>query len=212
MISNMLKNFISKTIKAQKMQQKEYNSYTPFVVDYKSRPLSNDVTTRYARSEDAASIARIINENNNDPSLDYNYFLKRTRSELAHGGNRSGFHIIVAQVGDQIVGYGRSIYYSELMIKNYSYPSPVGWYLMGVTIDPQYRGQNIGALLTRKRLDHINQVASKAYYVANANNKTSIRMHEKFGFKEKERGAGFLKICFNNGLGILFECNLNNKD
>lgn len=208
----MFKKFIFNSISPSKGQQKEYNSYTPFVGDYKSSPLPESVNTRYATSDDAHKIARIISENNNDPELSFDYFLKRTRSELAHGGNRKGFHIIVAEVEGEVVGYGRSIYYSEQMIKNYTYPAPVGWYLMGVTISPEFRGQNIGALLTKKRLAHIKQVSSKAYYVVNQNNKTSIKMHEKFGFKERQRGPGFLKVKFNGGLGMLFECNLISKE
>lgn len=207
----MIKKFIARTI-STKRRQDEYNSYTPFIGDYKSDPLSSEVKTRYATSEDVEEIAQIINDNNIDPKLNHDYFLKRTMSELTYGGNRSGFHMIVAEVNSQIVGYSRSIYYSEMMIRNYRYPAPIGWYLMGVTILPEFRGQSIGALLTKKRLDHIKQLSSKVYYVANADNKTSIKMHKKFGFKEIGRGEGFLKIRFNGGKGVLFECDLLNKD
>ncbi len=194
-----------------KKAQREYNSYCPFKEGHNSQPLPQEVTTRYANLDDAAAIARLATDNNIDPDLDYAFFLERTKRELYRGGNVRGFHIIVAIYNGEVVGYGRSILYTQQIVKNYRYPSPVGWYLMGVTVSPKYRGMSVGKILTKKRLDHIGQVATKAYYVVNEENSTSIKLHKSFGFKLLKKGPGFLKVKFNNNAGMLFECDLSGK-
>ncbi|EPZ52451.1 FR47-like protein [Bacteriovorax sp. BAL6_X] len=208
----MFKKLIPQTLQTLSKASKEYNSYCPFVLDHKSRPVPEGIKTRYARYDDAQAIARIISENNIDSNLDYSFFFERTKKELARGGNLKGFHLIVAILDEEVVGYGRSILYTQEMVDRYKYKAPIGWYLMGLTVLPEYRGCGIGDLLTQERLRHIGQISTKAYYVVNEKNKTSIKMHEKYGFKIKEKGPGFLKIAFNDGLGILYECSLINRE
>lgn len=196
---------------SKKISQREYNSYTPYVEGHKVEPI-NDLLIRYAREEDAKELASIMANNSSDPNLDFEFFYDRTKKELYRGGNVKGFHIFVAIVNHQIIGYARSIYFNEKVISKYRYPAPVGWYLMGVTVIKEFRGRGVGAQLTQYRLNHIKQVSSRAYYVVNENNKTSIKLHESFGFKEVQRAKGFLKVEFEDGEGVLFECLFHSKD
>lgn len=192
-----------------KKHQQEYNDYSPYINGHSSQPLPVNIKVRYATYEDASAVAQLAAQNNVDPNLDFGYFLDRTEKELCRGGNLNGFHIVVAEVNNEVIGYGRSIYYNEKVIQKYSFPSPVGWYLMGVTVSPKYRGQGVGHLLTKKRLEHIGKLSNRAYYIANEENITSIKLHESFGFRLLKKGPGFLKVKFNNDAGMLFECILN---
>lgn len=113
--------------------------------------------------------------------------------------------VLVAAVGGEVVGYGKTHLYSGTKEGE---TSPPGWYLSGVVVDPRFRRRDIGARLTVERLAWIARRSTTAYYFANARNRVSIALHAPFGFTESARGLGFCGVAFRGGEGILFSVDL----
>ena len=111
--------------------------------------------------------------------------------------------LVVAEAEGGIVGYGRA----RLFEQGPDAPSdsaPSGYYLTGVFVVPEQRGNGIGTGLTRMRLDWIRQRAAEAWFFANARNTASIALHRELGFEEVSRRFSFPGLTFDGGEGILF--------
>ena len=112
--------------------------------------------------------------------------------------------VVVGQSADgKIVGYGKASHV-ELPAAPPPRCVPAGWYLSGLVVSPAYRRRGIGLALTRSRLDWLAQRASQAWYVANAHNEASIRLHARLGFVEVDRGVNHPAVTFDGGVGVLY--------
>ena len=110
-----------------------------------------------------------------------------------------------ASAVSRLVGLRRSPASWNLPIDGYGWPSPIGYYLSGVVVDPGHRGHGIGGHLIRARMDFAWSAGAPAlYYFANSRNGTSIALHAKFGFREIKRPFQFPGVAFEDGFGILF--------
>jgi GNAT superfamily N-acetyltransferase len=116
--------------------------------------------------------------------------------------------ILVAEVGDDVIGFGKAQYLSEQRGTDGGV-SPEGWHLTGVVVDPRFRRRGVGARLTAQRLQWIAERSRFAYYFANARNRVSISLHESFGFVEVDRGTECGGVSFTGGEGILFRADLS---
>ena len=165
----------------------------------------NGVIYRLAAESDASEIAKVTFEREGTKSnKNFKHYLKRTESELENIESATDFNLIVAEYKTEIVGFGRSIYY-DLGKVQITYPAPSGWYLMGVIVKPEFRRHGIGRRIIEERLIRISENSSEVYFVVNANNKASIKLHEELGFKKIDEGEGFLNIKFDDGKGCLFK-------
>jgi predicted N-acetyltransferase YhbS len=150
-------------------------------------PLSNDIACRPATTDDIPAITAI--QAATWPDDDH----KPLAPQLAD--------IYVAAAADGPVGYAKLRHYTVLD------GPPPGFYLGGVAVDPKWRRQGIGTLLTRCRLSAAwDKGAEIVYYFANARNEASIAMHEAMGFEELERPFFFPGVTFDGGAGtgVLF--------
>lgn len=86
--------------------------------------------------------------------------------------------------------------------------APAGYYLVGLAVGSECRRQGVGTALTVARLDWVGQLASQAWYFANAGNVASMRLHERLGFREVTRAFSFPGVSFAGGVGILFRADL----
>jgi ribosomal protein S18 acetylase RimI-like enzyme len=111
--------------------------------------------------------------------------------------------LVVAECGSGIVGYGRAGWL-EPAPDAPADSVPRGYYLTGVFVVPQQRGQGIGTALTQRRLAWIGERATDAWYFANARNTASIELHRRLGFEEVSRRFSFPGLVFEGGEGILF--------
>ncbi len=59
---------------------------------------------------------------------------------------------------------------------------PAGWYFAGLVVAPRWRGKRIGTRLTRARMRWLRERTRTAYFVVNARNEASKRLHENLGF------------------------------
>ena len=120
-------------------------------------------------------------------------------------------HLVVADAGGTIVGYGRA----RLFEPEPDAPAdtaPRGYYLTGVFVHPEQRRRGLGEMLTRARLDWIGGRAAEAWFFANARNDVSIRLHQRLGFEEATRRFSFPGLAFDGGEGILFRIRLLGRD
>jgi ribosomal protein S18 acetylase RimI-like enzyme len=117
-------------------------------------------------------------------------------------------HLVVAEAGTAIIGYGRARLFEPTSDASAD-TAPRGYYLAGVFVDPGHRRRGVGQALTEQRLDWIGKRAADAWFFANAQNATSIRLHQKLGFREVTRHFAFPGLTFDNGEGILFRVRLH---
>ncbi len=115
--------------------------------------------------------------------------------------------LVVAEVDDMIVGYGRAGVF-EPEPDAAADTAPRGYYLTGVFVRLDQRRGGIGAALTQARLDWIGERADEAWFFANARNVASIELHLRFGFEEVTRRFSFPGLTFDGGEGILFRLRL----
>lgn len=110
----------------------------------------------------------------------------------------SGKHVVVASIGGSVIGWGKTHHW------DYSDgPAPSGHYLGGETVLPAWRRCGVGAALTEARLRWIWHRVAEAWYVVNAGNLASIKLHRRWNFTEVARGPKFHTTAFTGGLGIL---------
>ncbi|GAB3526029.1 GNAT family N-acetyltransferase [Arthrobacter monumenti] len=107
-------------------------------------------------------------------------------------------HIVVAEAGGSVVGWGKTHYWDYA-----DDPAPAGHYLGGVTVLPAWRRSGIGTALTEARLQWIWQRSADAWYVVNAGNLSSIALHRKWNFVEAARASKFHTTTFTGGTGLL---------
>jgi ribosomal protein S18 acetylase RimI-like enzyme len=115
--------------------------------------------------------------------------------------SRQGLNL-VAQHENRLVGFARARYFDPPADAPQNV-APRGWYLSGVIVVPGFRRRGVGGNLTRARLDWIGQRDDWAYYFANAQNRVSIRLHERFGFAEVTRDFSVPGVSFEGGNRIL---------
>lgn len=151
---------------------------------------------RKALRKDAREIAQLIAaEYGHTPQSYY----QRTLQDLDDPLNK---FVCLVEIDNKIVGYGRLKRFEGT---HYPYPGPNGWYLMGLLVHPKFRKKGIAKKIIKFRMDFLEKISTHVYYVTNETNAGSIKAHERYGFKEIERGKGFMSVEFQNEKGILFK-------
>jgi ribosomal protein S18 acetylase RimI-like enzyme len=85
--------------------------------------------------------------------------------------------LFVAEADGDIVGYARAVHACAPA-------EPEGWYLLGVTVAPQWRRKGIGEALTRQRMQWVAKRADTLYYFTHRDNLASQALHDRLGFVE----------------------------
>jgi ribosomal protein S18 acetylase RimI-like enzyme len=179
------------------MASRLFAEYRPDVV---GEPRLTGLTTRAARFEDAVRLGELRHAREGKSARLFARAFKRL-FKLEHQS------VTVACLADRIVGYGRSGYFSPPSAAPAN-AAPEGWYLLGLLVDEAYRRRGVGHLLTECRLRELAACTSVAYYFANAQNQSTIRLHEQFGFVEHTRDFWYPRVGFHGGAGILFRLDL----
>ena len=112
-------------------------------------------------------------------------------------------YVVVAEcaspTGDPVVvGWGQT-YHHETATD----AAPAGYYLGGVTVDPDWRRRGVAASLTAARVQWVARRADEVFYVVNPRNLASIELHRPWGFEEVTRAPRLTGIEFDGGVGIL---------
>ena len=180
--------------------RKDHGKFAKFNPNVKNEQLS-DISIREVKKSDYKEIAKIVWERDEKKGLisDYNERFKKEFKKLGS----ANWYMHVAIHENKIVGYGRLVKITEVI----GIPGPLGWYLMGITVSHNYRRKGIGEKLTKFRLEFAAKLCSEIYFVCNAQNETSIYIHEKLGFQKILKGKGFFNILFDQGLGYIYRKN-----
>ena len=104
------------------------------------------------------------------------------RRLFAHALHDAKRHFVVALVDGRVIGFGHSKLVDGDGGNHDDAAPPPGWYLAGVTVDPDYRRRGVGAALTRVRLDRLRRVTDVVYYAAEPDNVATLELHSLFGF------------------------------
>ena len=163
-----------------------------------------DVVVRSAEASDVDAMAALFAAREGAP-VEAGRALFAKRLDDVRAGQA---FVVVAQVAGRVVGYGKA----ELLAPPPDAPTgaaPAGWYLAGVVVDPAHRRRGLGRRLTQARLAWIRERGAKAYYVANARNRTTIDLHRALGFVEMTRDFHMPGVQFEGGVGVLFACDLS---
>ncbi|MET8766808.1 GNAT family N-acetyltransferase [Streptomyces sp. NPDC004658] len=107
--------------------------------------------------------------------------------------------VITAKVSGEAVGYANAAFLPEHAEDG----APAGYYLTGVTVDPDWRRRGIAELLTRWRMDRVWERDSAVWCFISARNLASLDLHRKLGFVQVTVGASFQGIEFAGGEGLL---------
>jgi len=177
-------------------------SREPFV-DYDPSPIRRqriDIVTRPAAPHDIGACATLAVRRDGGET-------ERWRSRFAACLESDGCALFVAVVGGEVVAYGRLERLEPAPVDGIA-AAPAGWYLAGIVVDPRWRRRGIAAALTEARLDWAWQRTDEVWYFANARNRVTLDLHDRFGFVEVTRDFAIPGITFDNGhgTGILFRC------
>jgi GNAT superfamily N-acetyltransferase len=174
-----------------------YESYNP--EHLQGLPPKN-LVVREATGSDAAGVARINTERN---KTDIELSLKRVSKELEDSAASEDFKVFVASVNSEITGFARCVHI-DTTTTHVKFPSPPGWYGLGLVVRKDFRGQGIARALSNYRIEWLKGKAEYLHSFASSQNPVSLKMHKEFGFEEVTSGPGFLNVTFDCGKGILF--------
>ena len=130
---------------------------------------------------------------------------KKTEREIGFNKNDPYYWLYVATLNNEVVGFCRFFHSQGMPATKKRFPAPEGWYGMGILVHKDWRRQNLARFLTEERIKKLRELkADNLYSIVDANNSTSKKMHEEFGFKKIEEAKGFLHLEFNEK-GYLYE-------
>lgn len=178
------------------------------IIPESERPTElTDLIIRPAVIDDAKELGRITAEREGGDPDEHARRLERAITEWSKSSQGI---ILVAVYESELIGFGK-IRYFTLPPDSHANIAPQGWYLSGVIVKPEYRRRGVGRQLTQARLNWIALRADCAYYLANAQNRVSIELHQKLGFTELTRDFIYPHVTFTGGVGILFVIKLARK-
>lgn len=151
---------------------------------------------RKATNKDTKEIVNLISKEYSFESKES--FRKRTLDDLKRPDDR---FLCVATIENIVVGYARARVIND---DKAPYPAPLGWYLMGVLVAPEFRKRGIARRLTEFRLNWLKNKTKEIFYVTNISNKASIHLHKEFKFKKISRAKGFYNVYFKQEDSVLF--------
>ena len=167
----------------------------PFNTDIKSDVLPRNVKFELAKNEHVDAIVSLMHERNPNDSLDE--IRSKTINEIKLNNEDPSYWLYLASIDEEIIGLCRFYHSSGLPSHKKIFPSPEGWYGMGIMVASKWRRKNIAKFLFNKRVKRLKELgATKFYSIVDPENLTSIKMHDEFGFKKIEKAQGFFHLDF----------------
>ncbi len=175
----------------------KYEDYKPLVSD---KLLAEGVHYRAMVWDDIGAIARISAERE---GTDVGTHVERISAEFTRETGADERQLLIAVKESEVIGFGRirKVGPDE---SSRAYPSPEGWYLLGLIVCGQYRRMGVGRALSLARFDWLrSRGVSQVFSFFSAENRTSIDFHKSLGFDVVQEGSGFLHVGFDCGKGYL---------
>ena len=169
-------------------------------------------TVRAATLDEVAALARLaVAENCRSPSDgEGSASFEFWRDLFTDNLGRDDRHVTVAETATGLVGYGRTGWFDPVPDAPAN-TAPAGWYLTGLSVDPDWRRRGIARALTEERLDWVAARSDAAWYFANAENRVSLALHASLGFVEVTRDFSFPGVEFRYGAGVLCRVDLTGR-
>lgn len=160
-----------------------------------------------ATGEHVDEITALMHERN--PHLSFEDLKNKTLNEIKLNSEDSYYWIYVAVVKEEVVGFCRFYHSQGLPTHKKIFPSPEGWYGMGILVTKKWRRKRIATFLSEERIKKLRELKASTFYsVVDSENLTSRKMHEEFGFNKIEEAQGFLHLDFKDKKAYLYELSL----
>ncbi len=176
----------------------------PFDSSRKSIEPPEGLEFKIAALEHVRELVEIMRERN--PEISYETMDKKIRREINLNENDPFYWLYVSILDGKVVALCRFFHSTGIPSEKKKYPSPEGWYGMGTLVAKGYRRQGIARFIFGERIKILKGLkADRLFSIVDRNNLASMRMHQKFGFREIALGKGFLHLSFEETEGVLFE-------
>lgn len=158
------------------------------------------IIVREVAKSDATGIAQNISLR---PQSEIDYTTKLISQEIEALETNPNSKIFVACVNNEVVGFARCSYISST--SDGKFPSPPGWYGLGIIVNKSFRKQGVARALSSYRLQWLKSMGVEYFYsFTNSENLVSLQMHKAFGFEKVMTSSGFLTVNYTTGTGVLF--------
>ncbi len=173
----------------------------------KSLSLPLNIKFDLAKSEYADAIIKLMCERN--PTVPMEQIISKTINEIKLNSEDPFYWLYVATIDDVVVGFCRFFHSKGMPSHKKIFASPEGWYGMGIMVSSQWRRKNIARFLSDERQKKLKELNVKEFYsIVDAENLTSIRMHQEFGFEKIDEAHGFLHLDFKDRKAFLYVLNI----
>lgn len=179
----------------------------PFNPNIKSLSIPDNILFQLANESHFDSICSLMSERNPDEELES--IKKKTEREITLNKNDPQYRLFVATINNEVVGLCRFYNSSGLPQSKIKFESPAGWYAMGTLVSNKHRRKSIAKFLSQERVKILKGLnVHELYSIVDANNETSLKMHQEFGFKEVGRAKGYLHLDFQDSIAVLFKLDI----
>ncbi|MFA6238600.1 MAG: GNAT family N-acetyltransferase [Bacteriovorax sp.] len=176
----------------------------PFNPEIKSKKIPTNIEFKLANDTHIDEIAALMHERNPNDSV--KIIKAKTLNEIKLNKDDPTYWLYVAIINNKVVGLCRFYHSDGLPINKKKFSAPEGWYGMGILISSKWRRNSIAKYLTIERVKLLKNLKAHCLYsIVDSNNKTSVKMHENFGFKKIDQAHGFLHLDFKDQIAFLFE-------
>jgi ribosomal protein S18 acetylase RimI-like enzyme len=166
---------------------------------------------RIATPQDIPAIAALMAERE---AGKVEIYLGKLQREFARADIGEQRRLTVGEIDGAVMAFSRVTYCTPAPNAPPNAAPLEGWYLGGVVVSPKHRRHGVADALTRDRIEWLRaRGATSVFFVVNAENRASIDLHARFGFREVTRdfvqpGVSF----FGRGIGILYCADLISRD
>ena len=174
---------------------KKNNHYAEFLPNSHGNH-NNKIKIKLAKPTDANDIGQIeVNVYGEYPEP-YNHVIKKISKAIkVQEPNESLRKTWVALKNEKIIGFSKVDFHNTIIN---DFPDLIeGWYLTGITINPDWRRIGVGRLLIKTRMSWLKDKTDEVYYWSGKNNKASEALHKFFGFK-KIKSSIFTPMGYSN--------------
>ena len=147
------------------------------------------VGVRVAESSDASAIVAVDVTRQPRPDTHLAWVTEElVRTDALH---------VVAEVDGVVIGS------SAVKVWSGHGDVPLGWYVSGITVVPEWRRRYVADRMLSAELAWMDSRGGSTWSVVSAANGASIDLHHRHGFREVARAATFAGLTFTGGTGVL---------
>lgn len=180
----------------------------PYNPEVKSKQTPANIEFKLAADIHLDGIVAIMCERNPNDLVEMTK--AKTVKEIKLNDDDPTYWLYVAIINTEVVGLCRFYHSEGLPVNKKKFSAPEGWYGMGILVSSKWRRNNVAKYLTLERVKLLKNLKVNCLYsIVDSNNKTSIKMHEEFGFIKIDQAHGFLHLDFKDQIAFLLELKIN---